>query len=199
MWPAGTGACFVAAVVATAWPTAGAWMVGEREALRAGEVWRAWTAHGVHFSWSHLAWSGLLWLVAGGLMERESRRAWAAGVLLIAPLITVAALWLDPQAARYGGLSGLACVPLVWLGLGWAGEAGGGLRRAVGAGVLLAVIAKVAWEFCGGSGVPLLAGVDSGAGAVRSAPWAHVAGATAGFLLRVVAPRVGADTAGTED
>lgn len=186
MWPAGTVFCLVVAVVAAAWPTAGAWMVGEREALRAGEAWRVWTAHGVHFSWSHLGWSGLLWLVAGGLMERESRRAWTAAVLAGAPLITVAALWLDPQAARYGGLSGLACVPLVWLGLGWAWEAGGGMRRAVGAGVLLAVAAKVAWEFYAGSGATLLASFEGGSGEVRSAPWAHVAGAMAGAVLRVV-------------
>lgn len=187
MWPAGTVFCLAVAVVAAAWPTAGAWMVGEREALRAGEVWRAWTAHGVHFSWSHLGWSGLLWLVAGGLMERESRRTWTAGVLLAAPLITVAALWLDPQAARYGGLSGLACVPLVWLGIGWVRTGGDRGRRVVGAVILLAVIAKVAWEFYAGPGAPLLASFDGGAGDVRAAPWAHVAGAVAGGLLRLAA------------
>lgn len=162
---------------------------GEREALRGGEIWRAWTAHGVHFSWSHLGWSGLLWLVAGSLMELENRRAWAAGVLFAAPLITVVALCLDTQAARYGGLSGLACVPLVWLGIGWAREAGGGLRRAVGAGVLLAVGAKVAWEFYGGSGAPLLASFDGVAGEVRAAPWAHLAGVVTGGLLGLATPR----------
>ncbi len=189
MWPAGTVLCLVVAVLATAWPTAGAWLVGEREALRGGEAWRAWTAHGVHFSWSHLGWSGLVWLVAGGLMERENRRAWRLGVLLVAPLITMVALAAEAEMARYGGLSGLGCVPLAWLGFGWSRETGGGVRRLVGAGVLLAVIAKVAWEFHAGSGAPFLASFDGWAGEVRAAPWAHAAGAAGGALLRLATPR----------
>lgn len=184
----GTVVCFALAIVVTVWPAAGGVLVGEREALRAGEVWRAWTAHGVHFSWSHLGWSGLLWLVAGGLMERENRWVWLMGVLILAPLITVVALWLDPQLARYGGLSGLACVPLVWLGLSWVLE-NEGMRRAVGAGLLLAVIAKVWWEFYVGAGVPMWAGFSDGSAEIRTAPWAHVAGVLSGIFLRVVMPR----------
>jgi len=181
-WPIGTGVIFAVAVAATAWPLASAALVGDREAMRAGEIWRAWTAHGVHFSWSHLGWSSLLWLVAGGMMERESRRAWLASVWLVAPLVTGAALWLDPQSARYGGLSGMACVPLVWLGLGWALR-GEGIKRLTGVGVLCAVVAKVAWEFCGGAGLPFLADFDPAFGEVRAAPWAHVAGALGGVLV----------------
>ncbi len=151
--------------------------------MRAGEIWRAWTAHGVHFSWSHLGWNGLLWLVAGGIMERKSRRAWLASVLLVAPLVTGAALWLDPQSARYGGLSGMACVPLVWLGLGGMLR-GEGIKRSTGGGVLGAVGAKVAWEFYGGAGVPFLTDFDSTFVEVRAAPWAHVAGALGGVVVR---------------
>lgn len=187
-WPVGTVNCLVAATVVTAWSVAGAWSVGEREGLQGGEIWRAWTAHGVHFSWSHLGWNGLLWLVAGSLLEGESRRTWAVAMLVAAPLITAAALGLDPEMARYGGLSGLLCVPLVWLGIEWTRHERG-LRRVVGAVALLGLLAKMGWEFYGGSGAPVLASFGAEAGEVRPAPWAHVAGTVCGGVLWLATTR----------
>lgn len=178
-WPVGTLAVAVAALVATAWPAAGAWAMGERASLTDGELWRLWTAHLVHFSWSHLAWSGLVWLVAGGLMERENRRAWLLVILVAAPAVTWMTLALEPELARYGGLSGLATAPVVWAGLRWL-SLDRGVRRVAGAVVLAAVGWKIFYEWGGGAA---LARFDHHAGDVRVAAWAHVAGALGGVAV----------------
>jgi rhomboid family GlyGly-CTERM serine protease len=181
-WPWGTVAWLVLALAASAWPAVAAWGVGERAALWRGEYWRLWTAHAVHFSWSHLGWSGLVWLVAGAIMERANRRAWLTAVFLVSPVITAATLGLDAQMARYGGLSGLACVPLMWIAWRWVGDEQRAVRL-VGGAVLGAVVAKVAWEFSGANAAPLLASFEASAGEVRAAPWAHLLGAVGGAVL----------------
>ena len=117
-------------------------------------------------------------------MERENRRAWLANVMVAAPLVTVAALALDADLARYGGLSGLATVGVVWLGVGWAWERDSG-RRWMGVVMLAAVAAKIAWELSVGSRTPMLADFDRTLGDVRVAAGAHVAGAACGVLLRL--------------
>jgi rhomboid family GlyGly-CTERM serine protease len=183
-WPVGTWSVFALAILATAWADANTWAAGEREALKAGEFWRLWSAHVVHFSWSHAGWSGLVWLMAGGLMERTDRKDWSWALLVIAPLITLATLALDPSLARYGGLSGLTTATLVWLGLRWFIRTRG-FQRLAGLLVLAGVSWKIAHEW-GGDGSTTLAEFGPASGNVRVASWAHVAGALGGAFLMVV-------------
>lgn len=191
--PLGTLAVLAAAALATAWPVVAAATMGERSALAAGELWRAWSAHLAHFSWSHLLWSGLVWLAAGSVLEREDRRAWLLTVLLVAPAVTILALLLDPDLARYGGLSGLATVPLVTLALRRLFLPSPRLARFIAAVLLTAVTIKLIHEFASPDRAPLLAAFSLETGPVRSAPYAHLTGALGGLVLALSAllrPRV---------
>lgn len=178
--PMGTLAVMLAALLATASVTASGWTMGERELLGQGQLWRLWTANLAHFSLSHLFWSGLLWCVAGGLMERECPAAWRRLVLVVAPAVTLLALLGDLRMERYGGLSGLATAPLVWFGLTRIRD-GAGLRRLAGATVLVLVAGKILHDLL--SGDVLLARFDPHAAEVRVAVWAHLAGALGGAWL----------------
>jgi rhomboid family GlyGly-CTERM serine protease len=179
--PLGTVAVAMAAAVVLVAGVGGG-LGGERAALAHGQFWRLWTAHVVHFSASHALWSGLVWLVAGAWMEREDRRGWLWMVLAGAPLVTMAALAGDAEMVRYGGLSGLACAPLVWAA--WRlWRDGDRARRATGAAVFSLLALKVITEMTGG-GVAL-ARFGESVGEVRPAPWAHFGGMLFGAGLAV--------------
>ncbi len=174
--------CGLLAIAAgvSALPGARELAVGERSALVQGELWRLWTAQAVHFSGGHLLWSGAVWLAAAGWVERVARRALVGLVLVGSPLVTLAALGVDGAMARYGGLSGIACAPLGWLVCQlWRAEPRG--SRRVWAAVLLALLlAKIGLE--AGTGRAFVVEFDPRVGEVRSAVWAHVAGALVGLI-----------------
>ncbi len=180
-WPWGTVAVAVA-VACSFRAGVGAALVGERSALAGGEWWRLWTGHLVHFSAAHLGWSGLVWVMAGAWMEREDRRGWWWAVAAGAPVVTLAALAGDGAMARYGGLSGLACIPVAWAACSlWrSGEA---TPRVAGVAVFALLAGKVGVEWMGGGA--MLARFGAEAGEVRPALWAHVAGAVIGAGLGV--------------
>lgn len=179
-WPAGTLVIAGMAGLATWWPAARMFVVGERSGLLAGEAWRLWTAHLAHFSGGHWFWSALVWVVAGAWLEREDRSGWWWVVLAGAPWVTAVALWGDGGMARYGGLSGLACAPLVWGGVRLM-RGDGRVSRGVGVALLMIVGWKVGSEWS--EGHTLLASFPAEAGEVRSAVWAHLAGAVAGLAV----------------
>ncbi|MEK7322386.1 MAG: rhombosortase [Pseudomonadota bacterium] len=114
----------------------------ERAPILAGEVWRLFTGHLVHLSWSHL------WLNLGGLalIWFLFRRQLGAGmwwlVLLVSSLaVSSGFLLFDPALEWYVGLSG------VLHGLFMAGLIVG-LRTGAWSDWLLlsAVVAKLIWE-----------------------------------------------------
>jgi len=95
---------------------------GWREALvykhgtvAAGEFWRLWTGHLVHFGWPHfLADTGLLLIL--GLFLEERHRVFSWITLILMPLFISACLfWFDPAMTRYGGLSALDLGLLLYL------------------------------------------------------------------------------------
>ncbi len=90
---------------------------------------------------------------------------------------------LDPDLARYGGLSGLAMAPVVWLGLHWAIRERG-ILRAVGGLVLAGAGSKIVNEWGGLN--PGFAEFNPVEGNVRVASWAHVAGALGGAFFATV-------------
>jgi rhomboid family GlyGly-CTERM serine protease len=114
----------------------------ERDAIAAGEAWRLLTAHLVHLGWRHLLADGaglvLLWaLFAPALPARDW--AWVLGASLVA--IDAGLWWLTPGITWYAGISGL-------LHGAWAAGAAVGTarREPVAAVLLLALVAKLAWE-----------------------------------------------------
>jgi rhomboid family GlyGly-CTERM serine protease len=178
--PWGTLAIALAAVAMFV-ASEGSALTGEREALAQGQLWRLWTAHVVHFSASHVLWSGLVWFVAGAWMEREDGRSWLWLVLAGAPLVTMAALLGDAEMARYGGLSGLACAPLVWAGCRMSRGDDQGGQRVAGAAIFALLALKVLAEMTGGGAV--LSRFGESVGEVRPAPWAHLGGILIGAGL----------------
>ena len=81
----------------------------ERRAVLAGEFWRLWTGHAVHFSLAHaLANAGVLF-ACGRLVETAAgARRTVLLMLAGAPLISLALLLFAPAMAEYRGASGLA-------------------------------------------------------------------------------------------
>lgn len=159
-------------------PRAAALLIGERERVLAGEVWRLWTAHAVHFSVSHLAWNLLVTFAAGVWMERIASAPTRLFYGLGAPLITAAA-FTSPGLHAYGGLSGLATGLVVLLAVTLIRQTA---QRGWHAWALLGlVVAKIAWELT--SAAPLFAEFR-GAG-IRPVPVAHLAGAILGATLAI--------------
>jgi rhomboid family GlyGly-CTERM serine protease len=96
------------------------WLLCDWDAIAAGEWWRIWTGHLVHFGWPHFVADAGLFLILGRLLERQhpviSRLA-----LFVMPVVILAAIrWLDPAMIRYGGLSAVNFGLLLFLAAnGW--------------------------------------------------------------------------------
>lgn len=80
-------------------------LIYDRNAVGAGEWWRLWTGHMVHFGWPHcFADAGLLFLV-GWTFGHKHPYASHIGLVLMPLFISATLYWLDPMMVRYGGLS----------------------------------------------------------------------------------------------
>ncbi len=171
----------VAAGLAFAWPAMPPLLIYQRAAIAAGEVWRLWTGHLVHYNGGHLFWDLAVFVPAGMWLEAIAPGLARRFCLLAPPAISAALFLCEPGLARYAGLSGLATGLLVLLALiQW--------RRDVRApawfwpAVLLLVAVKIALEAV--SSEPLLARFEPG---VRVVTLAHVGGvacAVLAFLVR---------------
>lgn len=98
-------------------------LIYQRDAIGAGEWWRIWTGHLVHFGWMHfIADAGLLMILGWTLGQRFRTASWLA--LTVQPaLISAAIYWLDPQMQRYAGLSAVNLGLLLLLAVrGWQGN-----------------------------------------------------------------------------
>lgn len=105
--PIATLALIVGAIVVHLTPGATEALQFDRAAVARGEAWRWFTAHLTHFGLNHLAWDVGVLLALGAACERESRRRFAAAVILSAVIITPAVWAWQPQFATYRGLSGI--------------------------------------------------------------------------------------------
>jgi rhomboid family GlyGly-CTERM serine protease len=161
--------------------------------LARAEPWRAVSAVGVHYSAQHLAVNLAGAALAGlfGVVARvPPRLAWA---WLAAWPLTQFGLLLKPELVHYGGLSGVlhAGVAVVVTFLLIAGTRA---QRAVGAAVLIGLVAKLLSEAPWGEALRHPPGWD-----IAIAPLAHSTGAIAGALCTALAcwlPRRGAGNEG---
>jgi rhomboid family GlyGly-CTERM serine protease len=150
-------------------------------ALALAEPWRAFSAVGVHYSAQHLALNlagAALAGLFGTVARMPPRLAWA---WLAAWPLTQFGLLLKPELAQYGGLSGVlhagVAVVVVFLLI-----AGTRAQRAVGAAVLIGLVAKLLGEAPWGDALRHPAGWD-----IAIAPLAHATGAVAGAVCAALA------------
>ncbi len=106
-----------AALTVAVFPRLAEPLLYRRDELLAGQLWRLWTGHLVHFGWRHLVADAAVLLLAGLWLEPLAPRSTRL-FLALAPLaISALLLGADPQLAFYGGLSGVAVGLVVLLAL----------------------------------------------------------------------------------
>ena len=153
------------------------WLAYDRQAILAGQAWRAWTGHLVHFGWQHAVADVAVLLAATAILERF--KGWRAAAWLFlagAPLISLALLLGVPDLQVYEGASGIATMFGVASGCClWRAEPG--LRGAL---VLLAMGALLKLMVdAGGVVVPGITTLPAG---IQVAWQAHVVGAILGGI-----------------
>jgi len=169
----------VAALAAYAWPRLADVWIYERPAILAGQVWRLWTGHLVHYSASHLLLDLAVFVAAGGWLEWILPRPARWFYLLAPPAISAALLVAEPALTRYAGLSGVATGVLVLLALvQWRRDAAA--PAWFWPAVLALVAVKVAVEARGPT--PLFARFDPD---IRVVPLAHLGGIACAVIAYV--------------
>jgi rhomboid family GlyGly-CTERM serine protease len=169
--------------LAFAWPALARLLIYQRADLLAGQVWRLWTGHLVHYNPGHLFWDLAVFLPAGVWLERIVPRLARGFYLLAPPAISLALFLGEPALSRYAGLSGIATGLLVLLALvQWRRDA----RAPVWfwPAVLLLVAVKILMEAL--SSEPLLARFEPG---VRVVTLAHVGGVVCAVIAFLAARR----------
>jgi rhomboid family GlyGly-CTERM serine protease len=118
----------------------------DRHALLAGDIWRLWTCHLVHYSWQQALVDGAVVLVAGLIAARAyGVRPMLAALALGAPFISIGLLLVAPDCLYYRGASGLAVMLTVMAGTALWPQAGNLARMAL-AVMAMSLAAKIAAE-----------------------------------------------------
>jgi rhomboid family GlyGly-CTERM serine protease len=175
-----TLAISAAACLAFAWPWLADGMIYRRSFLEAGQLWRLWSGHLVHFSGSHLLLDTVIFAGGGVWLEWVAPRVARWFYLLAPAAISVILFTGEPRMEWYAGLSGMDVGVLVLLAL-WQMQPGTNEPRWFWMGVLLLVAAKVIIEATAGKS--LVAEFAPGA---RVVPLAHLGGilcAAAAYLI----------------
>lgn len=156
----------------------------DRQSILAGEIWRLWTGHLVHYSVQHALIDVATALVAAAIvLPALGWRRLCRVVALAAPLISIGLLVIAPDCLYYRGASGIA-VLLVVLATRLLWPRAGAVAR--GALLLLAValLGKIAAEALG-----YAAPWSDLPGDVRVVWQAHLLGALAALTIHPALPR----------
>ncbi|MEZ5414149.1 MAG: rhombosortase [Opitutaceae bacterium] len=147
-------------------------LIYNRTAVGAGDIWRLWTGHWVHFGWPHFVVDTGLFLILGWMLERSQRRATLTALVLMPLLVSLVLYFFDPAMERYAGLSALNLGLLLFLALqGWQRD----WRDWFWPAVLVIYVAEVIFEIVsGGTGGGMIKFDDP---TVRVATSAHIASA----------------------
>jgi rhomboid family GlyGly-CTERM serine protease len=184
-WPRHIPWTFLAAAVAAlviqlnpAWrPT----LLYDRSALAAGEFWRVWTGHFVHFGWPHFLADVGLWLILGWLLVARHPGFSRLSLWTMPVFVSAVLYWFDPGMERYGGLSAVNLGLLLFLALqGWQRNWADWFWPAV----LLIYVGEVIFEIIqGGRGGGMIRFDDP---SIRVATSAHLASAGYAVLAWIV-------------
>ncbi|MGL6161954.1 rhombosortase [Microbulbifer sp.] len=153
------------------------WWVYDRGAIAAGQYWRLASGHFLHTNLNHLLMNAgalaILWYLFGHYLNTLKT---AGLLLLLCVLCGVGLFAFAGDLYRYMGLSGVLHGLIVW---GSAKD----IRRGRRLGILLlvATIAKIAWEQLGGDTSGTAAFIEA-----DIAIAAHLWGAVAGLLIALV-------------
>ncbi|WP_343729795.1 rhombosortase [Duganella sp.] len=152
----------------------------DRHAILAGEAWRLWTCHAVHYSLQH----ALIDLATAGAAAAVALPAlgWRRLCILLAlgaPLISAGLLLLAPECLYYRGASGIA-VMLVVLAAGTLWPRAGMRGRAALVVLAAALLTKIAAEASGHA-----AGWSDLPPDVRVAWQSHLIGASLGAFFNM--------------
>lgn len=146
----------------------------DRQGIQEGEFWRLATAHLAHLGLSHGIMNLLALAVLAALFGDLLRaRSWLLGGAVSALTIDIGLWWLEPQVRWYVGLSGVLHGLIVLGGVAmWLNA------ERLGLGLLLGVVAKLAWEQFMGP-LPFTEAAAGGPVLVAS----HLYGAGGGLLV----------------
>lgn len=152
----------------------------DRDALAAGEAWRALTANFIHLGWYHLFLNGAAFLVIGWLFADEAPTGWWAFALLISGAASsIGMYWWTPDAIWVVGMSGALHGLFVFGAVCWIA---GGFR--FGWGLLIGVAGKLLWEQTAGA-MPFSEGLVGGPVVTDAHLWGAIGGAGSGLLHAV--------------
>ncbi len=112
-FPWATALIAVLVLAAAAWPQGEALLAFERDRVAAGQWWRLLTAHFVHSGATHLILNLVVFVSAGGWLERAVPGRARLYYLLAPPLIGTLLYLLDSTLQRYSGLSGIVAGTIV--------------------------------------------------------------------------------------
>jgi rhomboid family GlyGly-CTERM serine protease len=154
----------------------------DRTAIAAGDIWRLFSGHWVHYGFDHFFWDVLAFGLLAAACERRSRPRLFVCVIASALAISVS-VWFGLSGLRaYRGLSGIdsALVVLLFMEL-WSDACRSRQPKeiVIPAACLTAFVCKVSFELATGDTI-FVQSLESG---MVGVPLAHVAGAVVGFLV----------------
>lgn len=146
------------------------------------QIGQLFSCHLLHWSFNHLAWDWLMFVLVGAICELRSRRGYQAVLILSAILIPVSVAYLVPTLGTYRGLSGIDTGIFVFAAVLLIEEAVQ-LRNWPSAGfyaaMLVGLLGKTLFELTYGSTMF----VESAN--FTPVPVAHIAGAIVGVTVAV--------------
>lgn len=157
-------------------------LVYDRPALAAGEIWRVWSGHWVHFGWPHFVVDTGLLLIVGAIAGHRHPRFMGWALVAMPAFISACLYLLEPTMIRYAGLSAVNLGLLLYVAIeGWREER----REWFWPAVLVAYAAELTYECLrGGHGGGTIRFDEP---EIRVATGAHLAAAAYALLALGVA------------
>ena len=177
----------LAAVFVFMRPSLAAPLQYDRAAIAAGEFWRLFSGHWVHYGFDHFFWDVLAFCCLGVACERRSRSRFLTCVVVSALAISLSVWFGLSGMSAYRGLSGVDSALLVLLFMElWSDAIRSGQPKQMlfPAACLAAFVFKVAFEVTTGDTI-FVKSLGSG---LVGVPLAHLAGGAVGFLVGLGTP-----------
>lgn len=151
----------------------------DRDAIGAGEWWRLWTGHLVHFGWPHFVVDAGLFVILGWLLERAQPAFLRVSLVVLPPAISGIVYFAEPSLRAYGGLSAVNLALLLYMAAhGWQKD----WRDWFWPAVLVIYVAELVFEntIGRGSGGGMIRFDDP---SVKVATGAHLAATGCGLVM----------------